>query len=696
MNSRLIQSTMMIAMGLVAFLATSLAFAGTTAPTPTTYNVGTGMYDITGPAAGLGMMGYAQMDQLTAGIHLRLRARAFVIEDRDTGNRIAFVSADVGELFQAVQQGVMARLQSTFGDVYTDANVMLSATHTHSGPGGYSHYPLYNVTTFGFNQQNYEAIVNGIYQSIVRATANLEPGRIEVSSGTLADGVTSLNRSLIAAQQNPDFDPAHTVDNRMVVLRFSKENGNALGVFSWFAVHATSMGQENQLISSDNKGYASYLFERAMGTNYFNPKTFVAAFAQSNEGDSSPNIRGGEDGYGSNDFLSTQYAGEKQYQLASSLFSSDNPDSLPLSGSVEYRHAYVDFSHVLVGPDYAGERSGYTSAAAIGYSFGAGAEDGPSGLPYFKEGMTADEYTPDTGLGAVQQLLSDVPILGDIVGYNFPYLWDEHYPKPVLLTTGMAQPYPWTPEVLPVQIFRIGPLAILGVPGEVTTVAGRRLKDTVEQTLSQDGTIEYMVLAGLANAYAGYITTQEEYDSQHYEGASNHFGPLTLDAYRQEFDRLAMAMVDDQAVDGGPTPRNVTGYQISLQPGVFWDSVPSGTQFGSVKRDANANYARGERVTVQFWSGHPANDLQTQSSFLEVQQSMDGAWKTIAYDWDSDTIYRWERKDLLLGTSLSTVEWETDSDTAPGTYRILHRGVHKSPSGILRPYHGYSRTFEIF
>ena len=34
--------------------------------------------------------------------------------------------------------------------------------------------------------------------------------------------------------------------------------------FSWFAVHCTSMNNTNDLISADNKGYASYLMEQSV------------------------------------------------------------------------------------------------------------------------------------------------------------------------------------------------------------------------------------------------------------------------------------------------------------------------------------------------------------------------------------------------------------------------------------------------
>ena len=40
--------------------------------------------------------------------------------------------------------------------------------------------------------------------------------------------------------------------------------GHPLGMFTWYPVHGTSMNFTNQLISSDNRGRASALFERWM------------------------------------------------------------------------------------------------------------------------------------------------------------------------------------------------------------------------------------------------------------------------------------------------------------------------------------------------------------------------------------------------------------------------------------------------
>jgi Neutral/alkaline non-lysosomal ceramidase, N-terminal len=82
------------------------------------------------------------------------------------------------------------------------------------------------------------------------------------------------------------------------------------------------------------------------------------------------------------------------------------------------------------------------------------------------------------------------------------------------------------PQVLPVALMRIGSIAVLGIPGELTTTAGRRLRTTVLDVMSGSG-VRHVALGTYANEYAQYITTLEEYSSQQYEGASTLFG-LTL------------------------------------------------------------------------------------------------------------------------------------------------------------------------
>ena len=138
------------------------------------YLIGTGIYDITGPAAELGMMGMSNMEQKTEGIQSRLFARTFIICEASSNKRVVILSADIWSCTQAVKMEVVKRLRKTYeNNQYTNDNVLISGTHTHSGPGGYSHYALYNLSILGFDKQNFECIVNGMIESIKRAHENL-------------------------------------------------------------------------------------------------------------------------------------------------------------------------------------------------------------------------------------------------------------------------------------------------------------------------------------------------------------------------------------------------------------------------------------------------------------------------------------------------------------------------------------------
>lgn len=625
--------------------------------------VGSGIYDITGPAAGLGMMGYGQVAQRTEGIHFRLWSRAFIIGSSCNGKRVVFVSADLQAIFQAVKQQVVEKLRARYGDMYDDSNVVLSATHNHAGPGGFSHYALYNLTILGFDQQNFETIVNGIYQSIVRAHDDLAPGTIRIARGDLLDA--SSNRSEVAYQENPAPERAryaYNTDKQMTLVKFVRPDREA-GLINWFPVHCTSMHKDNRLISGDNKGFAAYLFERSRSADYRSPHTFVAAFAQSNEGDVTPNTCGGDNGCGVNDVDSTRLSGEKQYNKALSLYDSATE---MLSGGVDYRHAYRRMDEIDVMSQYADGVSHRTCTAALGLKMIAGAADGP-GIGWL--GSACDQHK---WFGLICKEFHN----------------DCQAEKPIVSEIGSKKPYAWAPAVLPIQLVKIGNLVIIAVPGEFTTMAGRRLVSTVLAQLEPLG-VQYAVIAGLSNAYASYVTTREEYATQLYEGASTHFGPWTLAAYQQEFDRLALALRNGASADPGPTPSDLRDNQHPT-PVNASEWKPPWNLFGDVRRDANAAYRPGQRVIVSFWAGHPRNDLRTQDTYLAVQRQEGSSWKTVATDNDWETRFLWRR--TLLG-SIATVEWKIPPG-ASGVFRIRHDGAFKSDGKIV-PYFGISRAFFV-
>lgn len=108
------------------------------------FRIGTGKSDITGPVTQVMMMGYAELGQTGQGILQRLWARAFIIEDPKTKDRIVFVNTDTQSMGDIIKKRVVEKLQNIYGSsMYTERNVMISSTHSHSGMGGYLQYSKY-------------------------------------------------------------------------------------------------------------------------------------------------------------------------------------------------------------------------------------------------------------------------------------------------------------------------------------------------------------------------------------------------------------------------------------------------------------------------------------------------------------------------------------------------------------------------
>lgn len=167
-----------------------------------------------------------------------------------------------------------------------------------------------------------------------------------------------------------NFRYGDNVDRDMTLVRINNDDTKStpVGTINWFAVHPTSMNNTNRLISGDNKGYASQLFESAMAA--LGHKNFVAAFASSNLGDVSPNTEGarciagneiGKDcswdslcdgktqnciAFGPGKFgdmeESTEIIGRRQYDVASTLFQDAAADQI--KGDVRFIHQYVNMS----------------------------------------------------------------------------------------------------------------------------------------------------------------------------------------------------------------------------------------------------------------------------------------------------------------------------------------------------------------
>ncbi|MBX3230638.1 MAG: neutral/alkaline non-lysosomal ceramidase N-terminal domain-containing protein [Labilithrix sp.] len=538
-----------------------------------------GRADITVYERGMCMFGWGQPENVALGVALPLYARALVVECPNTRRRVGYVCADLGFISQHLRQKVLERIAER-GVMLDEHDVMITATHTHSGPNGYSTYLFYSVTGPGFAPRVVDGLARGIVRALERAIATLAPARLTLhtTSVPLVETV-SFNRSIAAYNLNDDVRPLppdrsdEAVDRALTLLRVDDaSSGRARGFLCWFPVHGTSIHFENTLLHPDNKGVAARDCEERAArveprSGSDERDSFVAIFAQESAGDVTPNFRWSPKrrllvGKHDDDFESAEHAGRVQARHAWDAFREAPSRGVELRGALSGQIRYRDFASIAVDPDFARGREGRaTSVACLGLGFAYGTLEGPgpafalravnpvlSKLVAWCRRRRGRDWRSmhgskvrffDLGYGARGNVMTSLSTRPP----GFQLLPDSrvaYYCR--VLDSGRLGDHPWVPQVLPTQILLVGSLAIVGIPAEPTTVSGRRMRSTVASALAPIG-VDRVVVNGYANAYAAYVTTEEEYRLQHYEAASTLFGRWTLAAWRTELRRLAGDMV---------------------------------------------------------------------------------------------------------------------------------------------------------
>ena len=283
-----------------------------------------------------------------------------------------------------------------------------------------------------------------------------------------------------------------------------------------------------------------------------------------------------------------------QYEHAKTLMADATEE---ISGPVDFRHSFLDMPNLklTVPSDDGTLETVNLCPAALGYSFAGGTTDGP-GMLNFTQGTTTGNPFWDK--------------VADFLGHPTEEEKACQYPKPILFNTGnMDKPYAWDPEILPIQMLRVGNLFIAVPSAEFTTMSGRRLREQLYSQIRESNVIPdeqeiYVTIAGLSNSYSHYVTTLEEYQGQRYEAASTLFGPNTLQGYLQEFKRITGDLLAGRPSETAQAPADLSDEQWSLGvPKVPFDRTPIGKKFGEVKEDVDSNYkACIEILTLQSCS----------------------------------------------------------------------------------------------
>jgi neutral ceramidase len=494
---------------------------------------------------------------------------------------------------------------------------------------------MFNLAVGGFDPDNFEVVVAGIVESIVRADANLGDGVIKIAEGPLQDA--NWNRSPQAYAGNPaDERAAHeaehqrNTDTRMTVLRLERTapgetSGEPIAAITWFSSHATSVSNQNRLVSGDHKGLASYAFERSMGADYTAPAPFVAAFAQGDAGDVSPNeVFVGEpkntvarpcDGSPDpecDDLANAAIHGDLQYARARELF--DGASEL-LRGPVDGRLAFIDMEKVAIDAEYThGAGPQHTCRAAIGLSIAAGAEDGVA-VAFIEEGIIFGDDWPEITVVPEDQAC--------------------HAEKTILLPVGRMVPQPWSPTILPAQVLRIGNFAIAPVPFEITTMSGSRLRSTVlahlEGPASTGSSSPASATATPAMSPPARSTSPALRGRLH---AVRPVDPRRLAAELRRRRRRPHRRHARRRHRRPPRPQRRRSSSRSCPSSPTRPARSPTRSSAPSKSSATSSSPRpspprpGEHVVVRFRGAHPRNNLRTGTGYLEVQRQDGDVWRS--------------------------------------------------------------------
>jgi len=558
------------------------------APRPGTASVlqaGFARADIT-PPPGVGLAGNGPEGAEARGYRLRLYARVLVLADGG-GNRLAIVIADL-PLSSALLHRRVAELTARTDGIGAD-RLVIAVTHTHSGPGHFFEAAGYNdqgSSVVGFDPVMVDSLTARIARAVHAAVADLRPARVAWGSRAVW-GETRI-RSLPAMLRNtpPPTAPADAptglaqeyrlVDPELAMLRVDQRDPASgafrpAGAFSIFAMHGTGNAPSNDLLDADIHGLVERRLERHIDRDLnrvsdsgFVPRA-VYLFANGAEGDVSPAwppqsrcdvpvlaALPALDGPftrplwqwrppTTTHLASCQHAAREAMTLigrgvgdsAVALF-----DALGavLSDRLELGRAFATLSL----RDSA-RALGICPEPAVGMSTLVGADDAHTRMQgwrlfgVFDIGLEQGSPNPDApGCQAhKRRLLSG---------------WFGDIPNRLFVSGTL-------PSYAQLTVLRLGNRVIGALPAEVTTTAGRRMREQMLAAAHKAGLpVSAALILGHANGYLEYVTTAEEYTAQYYEGGSTLYGPGEAAMFGRALARLAASVSTGDSLPPAAAP----------------------------------------------------------------------------------------------------------------------------------------------
>ncbi|WP_162944844.1 neutral/alkaline non-lysosomal ceramidase N-terminal domain-containing protein [Flavisolibacter nicotianae] len=536
-------------------------------PKPSQMIAGIEQAELTLPP-GYPMSGYSINGRISRGYWIRPKATALYLRDED-GTPFVFVTTDLWAITEAQKMAVLEALHKDPTTWFIgESELLLCAIHAHHSSGTIEFDKAFASTSIGFglDVKAFDFTIEKIVSAIKGAVGKAEAATLTFSSETI-EGIAK-NRSPLAYFRNhpgerqeyipnkmkpeenkfyrSEEEKESTIDQRFTAITIKNAQGVIKGILASYPMHPTATGDATEVYSADVFGLASGKASQEL------PDNPIVAFYNGAEGDVAPKykLHNRRDAVDISECLSgaIKRAGQSGEQLS-------------LNGKIIHRTATIDIASNQTSVDpfdadcYPGPHTVAKRAAkpVVGAAVFAGASDGRTSLSSFgiSDGVVSKKWDPVQGhkMPAIQ-FLSEA-VLGQVLPGSIRFLAEK-----LVKIKPKSQ--------LHISIHKVGEVCFVGIPGEFTTMLGRRVRKTVATKL---GLAKSSIsLVGLADAYISYVTTPREYEGQFYEGASDFFGISTGPAFVNAYRNLAGKDPDKEEERQGRKTRFYAGKAVTFGP----------------------------------------------------------------------------------------------------------------------------------
>ncbi len=562
------------------------------------------------------------------GFRTRLKCRVFCIRDAQ-GENIALVQLDLAFGSLIMHHQIAERIADK-----TDipiSNIILTTTHTHSGPTGFLSNNFYNTNAgavSGFEPTLYEFLTSQITKAILTAHGNMRPAKI--ATGSIEVRGYTRNRAIIPYTQNEGNkkldpnDPAlvfEAINPHLYMLRIDVEEEEniykPIGAFTTFSIHGTGVADRVDVFNADIFAFAQRDLEWRIEDKYNTDWKALHAFSNGTEGDIAPNLPFyKKDGKVEKkrvplDWLAArnigQGIGDKAWELFQTLDGNLKSD---IKIKIAAREIDIKKNNTI-------DSIAISKHPCVGTCTMAGAYENRSMFTYFiKDGSALTRRKKESKRGKMEGHGNKRMLFGRGFKWFFPY---ESYPSKVMF-----------------QLVQIDDMLLVPLPWEVTITAGERMCDKINAAY-QNNNIQvpkYISISSAANDYVSYATTPEEYSIQNYEGSQTIYGKNTVPYIAAQLYHLTNDLLEQGNISEFPdvwdvelkTKHRFPRTKSQLDERIIIDEP-------EYFEEEKTKLLTKEAYWTMSWRDHLPAEIQMHKPIVKIEKSKDGEnWESFNVD----------------------------------------------------------------